>query len=174
MSNLGQSSNTGCSWTTLAYLRNAESTGLSADSQGLNDNFLKLRAVLILRAAPHGSKTSTARTLAMELQGRNLKASFRSLYFWQKNYLRAGFAGIPRRRRSDRGRPQGFGAEILARIVDASTRVHRHGDLSREFRGGGFHSSMTSETFRVWIRRIQRRLRIIEMPTREEPIALLF
>jgi hypothetical protein len=157
---------------TSPHHRNAELAGRSAQKATLGDNLLKLRAVLILLATQRGSKLEMAHTLTEKLRAKSLKASVRSLYFWRKNYLRSGFAGIARRRRSDRGRP-GFGAETLARIVDASTRVRRHGDLTREFRDGGFQKSMSAETFRAWVRRIQRQLRVIEMPEREEPLGLL-
>jgi len=170
MSNLDRCSDPGL--TTSPHRRKAELTGISAQKRVFDDNLLKLRSVLILLAAQHGSKTETARTLTTELTAKGLKASVRSIFRWRGRYLRSGFAGIARRRRSDRGRPQGFGGETLALIVDASTRVRRHGDLSREFRN--FQGLMSLETFRTWVRRIQRQLRIVEMPRREEPIALLF
>jgi hypothetical protein len=165
--------NMGSSTTTSPHRRNADLTGLSGQEATLRDNLLKLRSVLILLAAHRGSKLEMARSLATELQAKSLKASVRSLYFWRGNYLRAGFAGIARRRRSDRSQPQCFSAEILARIVDIATRVRRHGDLSREFRSGGFRDYMCFESFRTWIRAVQRQLRVAEMPTREgRPIAL--
>jgi hypothetical protein len=149
--------------TTSLHRRNSKLTGITAEEATFNDNLLKLRAVLLLLDAKRGAKMETARTVSRELQRRKLKASIRSLYFWRTNYLRSGFAGIARRRRSDYSRPQKFGAGIFARMVDAAMRVHLHGDLSREFRAG-FQGQMTYETFRVWTRRIQRQLRVVEMP----------
>lgn len=134
----------------------------------LPEDLLRFRAVLVLLAAPHGSKGAATRTIVEELEGR-LTLSVRSLSRWKANYLRSGFAGIPRRRRNDHGRPH-FNAATLARIVDASRRVRRHGDIAREFRGG-FVGLMTPETFRFWVRHAQRQRRVVTLPLskREEP-----
>jgi hypothetical protein len=143
----------------------AQFTGLSAEQQALTDNLLKLRGVLILLAAPRGSKATTARNVASELKAARGRGSTRALYHWRGRYLRSGFAGIARRRRNDRDCPRGFGYATLVRIVDAATRVKRYGDLAREFRN--LHVAISDETFRQWVRRIQKQLRVIEMPVRE-------
>jgi hypothetical protein len=145
--------------------RNARLPGISAGDQALEDDLLKLRAVLILLAAAHGSKVAMARAMAAELRARRLKASPRSIYSWRRRYLVWGFAGIPRRRRNDAGCPRGFGQETFTRIVDAATRVRRHGDLAREFRK--LRAGVSYGTFRVWVRRIRRQLKVVEMPRRE-------
>jgi hypothetical protein len=138
--------------------------GISAGSRDLEDDLLKLRAVLILLAAPHGSKVATACATAAELRAKRLKASMRSIFRWQNSYLRFGFAGIVRRRRSDVDCPRRFGGETIVRLVDAATRVKRHGDLTREFRK--LRAGICYGTFRAWVRRIRRQLKVIEMPRR--------
>ncbi|MBZ5584245.1 MAG: hypothetical protein LAQ30_18930 [Acidobacteriia bacterium] len=151
--------------------RNARFTGVSAEDEKLQRNLLKLRAVLILLAARHGSKLATVRTLVSELRAKELRASNRSLYFWRLRYLRAGFAGIARRRRNDRGCPHTFGEATLHRIVEAAIRVKRNGDVAREYRR--LRLGISYEVFRLWVRKIQRQLRVIEMPAGEERIGLL-
>lgn len=143
----------------------AHLASLSADQFKLNDNLFKLRGVLILLAAPRGTKATTARNVASELKAARGRGSTRALYHWRGRYLRSGFAGIARRRRNDRDCPRGFGYETLVRIVDAATRVRKYGDLAREFRN--LHAAISDETFRTWVRRIQKQLRVIEMPVRE-------
>jgi len=145
--------------------RDARLPGISAGEQALTDDLLKLRAVLMLLAAGHGSKVSTARAMAAELRAKGLKASPRSVYFWRRRYLVWGFAGIPRRRRNDADCPRGFGQEVLARTVDAATRVERYGDLIREFRK--LRAGISYASFRVWVQRIRRWTKVVEMPRRE-------
>jgi hypothetical protein len=145
--------------------RNVQLSGTSAGEQALTNNLLRLRAVLILLAASRGSKAATARAMASELRAKYLKASPRSIYHWRSRYLRFGFGGIPRRRRADADCPRQFGAETLAQLVDAATRVKRYGDLAREFRK--FRPGISRESFRVWIWKIRRQLRVVEMPRRE-------
>jgi len=149
---------------TLASCRKALFVGVSDVDDRLQRNLLRLRAVLFLLGAVGGSKVTTARTLADELRARRLKASIRSLYRWRNNYLRFGFAGIARRCRDDAGCPRRLGFEAIQRIVDAATRVKFHGDLTREFRG--LRTGVSFETFRLWVRRIQRQLRVVELPER--------
>lgn len=142
--------------------------GVSAEEERLQANLLRLRAVLILLAARHGSKVATARATAAELRAKRLKASPRSIYHWRSHYLRFGFAGIGRRRRSDMDCPHRFGWEILTGIVDATTRVKRYGDLVREFRK--LRPGISYRSFCVWVRKVQRQLRVIKMPKRGESI----
>lgn len=123
--------------------------GVSREARTFSDNLLKLRAVLILLAARRGAKTSTVTSLSRELKSYGAKASFRSLYHWRERYLRFGFAGIARRQRSDRNQPRGLSADALARIVDAATRIRRHGDVAREFRKADM--GVSYETFRFWV-----------------------
>lgn len=144
--------------------RRALFAGISDVDERLQRNLLRLRAVLFLLGAVGGSKVTTARTLADELRARRSKASIRSLYRWRRSYLRFGFAGIARRRRDDAGCPRRLVLKAIPRIVDAATRVKRHGDLAREFRG--LRTGVSSETFRLWVRRIQRQLRVVELPER--------
>jgi hypothetical protein len=145
--------------------RNVRVPGTSAGEQALTNNLLRLRAVLILLAASRGSKVATARAMAAELKAKCLKASPRSIYHWRDRYLRFGFAGILRRRRSDADCPRRFGAETIARLVDAATRVKRYGDLACEFRK--LRLSICRESFRTWIWKIRRQLKVVEMPRRE-------
>ena len=170
MSNLTPLSQT-ASLTTPTHRRKAQLTGISPEAQALNDNLLKLRAVLILLAARHGSKMATARATATELRAKRLKASMRSIYRWQSRYLRFGFAGIVRQRRSDMDCPHRFGWEILTGIVEAATRVRRYGDLVREFRK--LRPGISYRSFCVWVRKTQRQLRVVEMPMRGESIGPL-
>jgi hypothetical protein len=152
------------SLTTFPYGRNARLPGISAGEQALEGDLLKLRAVLILLGARHGFKVATARSLAGELRAIGLKASPRSIYFWRRRYLVFGFAGIRWRRRDDTGCPRRLGQETFARIVDAATRVKRYGDLACEFRK--LRLGISRETFRTWIWRIRRQLKVVEMPPR--------
>ena len=121
--------------------------------------------MLILLAARHGFKVAMADTMAAELRAKGLKASPRSIYSWRRRYLVWGFAGIPRRRRNDADCPRGFGQELLNRIVDAATRVKRHGDLAREFRK--LRAGVSYGTFCAWVQRTRRWTKVVEMPRRE-------
>jgi hypothetical protein len=133
---------------------------------GLQCNLLKLRAVLLLLGATYGSKLMTARAVADELRSRRLKASERSVYSWRNRYLRFGFAGIVRQRRSDAGCPLKFRDETITGIVEAAVRVKFHGDMAREFRR--LRAGISYGNFRLWVRRIQKQLRVIELPERGE------
>jgi hypothetical protein len=143
----------------------------SGRDRELNDNLLKLRAVLMLIAASRGQKAVTVAGLSMSLQNTGLKASVRSIYHWRRNYLRLGFAGIARQRRIDRGMPRGFGKDVMAQVVDAAVRVRWYGDIRREYLA--FEREASYETFRTWVRRIQARLRVVEMPRRGDGIGFL-
>jgi len=72
----------------------------------LSDNFLKLRAVLVLISAPWGTKKKTIEDLSREFERRGAKFSARSLYGWRERYLCFGLAGLDRQRRSDFGIPR--------------------------------------------------------------------
>jgi hypothetical protein len=157
MSNSRQVRNAGC-LATSARRRNAELAAIAAEEAVFQDNLLRLRAVLILLSTPHGRKVATAGALLKELKRARLALSLRSLYRWRSRYLRFGFAGMLRRRRRDAGQPHGFSQETLARIVHAAVRVKRYGDLARSFRA--LRPGICAEAFRLWIRRIQRELRV--------------
>lgn len=152
--------------------RKAQLTALALEGGVSEGDLLKLRAVLLFLALPHGSKLVKAPKIVSGLKTRGLKASLRSLYMWREAYLRSGFAGIVRRRRRDRGRSHAFGEDVLLRIVDAVTRIRWHGDITREY--GAFKDTMSRESFRVWVHRFQKRFRLVEMPRREESVGLIF
>lgn len=67
--------------------------------------------------------------------------------------------------------PHRFGWEILTGIVEAATRVKRYGDLVREFRK--LRPGISYRSFCVWVRKVQRQLRVVEMPRRKETIGPL-
>jgi hypothetical protein len=144
--------------------------GLPSMDEVVNQDLMKLRAVLILSGTPRGLKVPTARQLAAELRKRRVKSSQRSLFHWQERYLRDGFAGIARRRRSDFGQPRQISEEILLKIVKAAARVRFSGDIRREYRQ--LAPPICYETFRNWVRRLQGSFGVIEMPVREERLAL--
>lgn len=139
-------------------------TGLARQEQQLQCNLLKLRAVLVFSSQAYGSKLKTARGIVAELEGRDLKASVRSLYHWRKRYLVYGFPGLERSRRSDRGLSHRFGQDALVRIVEAALRVERYGDIASEFRK--LRAGISYTTFRFWVRKIQSQLRVVEFPER--------
>jgi hypothetical protein len=130
----------------------------------LQRNLLKLRAALLLLGAAYGSRVKTARTLADELRRKGLMASERSVYHWRYRYLLFGFGGIERQRRSDAGCPLKFSGETVTSIVEAAVRVKSRGDIGREFRR--LRAGIAYGTFRLWVRRIQQQLRVIELPGR--------
>jgi hypothetical protein len=136
--------------------QNGRRTGVSRDNHvptdNLNDNLLKFRAVLILMAAPRGAKRATAATLSDELKRYGMKAAISSLYNWRRRYLGDGFAGIARRRRSDRFRYH-FSEDLLASIFEIAGR-RRVGNISREY--SRLNPAVSYETFRMWVRRLQR------------------
>lgn len=137
--------------------------GLPAADQALQNDLMKLRAVLILLGARRGSKVSAARNLTAALKTRGLKVSIRSVYHWRDRYLCFGFAGIARKRRNDSGYPRQLGEDLVG-IVDAAARIRRQGDIRREFRR--LKPTVCYETFRTWVRRVQAGLRITEVPER--------
>ena len=146
-------------------------TGISRDDSTLNDNLLRLRAVLILIDAPRGSKLATARALAAELKANGRRPSLRSVQRWQERYLIYGFAGIARRSRSDRWDPsQLFGYPV--NVIDCAARVLHSGDTRREYRR--VKPSVCYETFRKWIRRVQAELRAPDVPKGGESLGLFF
>jgi hypothetical protein len=152
--------------------RNEKLTALALEQRVLLSDLLKLRTVMFFLDLPHGCKVAKSATLVNGLKNRGLKASLRSLYVWRERYLRSGFAGLVRWRRRDRGRPHSFGDDVLLRIVDVAARVRSYGDVRREY--ASFQSAMCYETFRAWVRRAQKRLRLVEMPMKEERIGLIF
>jgi|ERR1035438_5037618 len=79
---------------------------LLGDRSELSDNFLKLRAVLVLISAPRGAKKKTTENLSREFERRRVRFSVRALYDWRERYLCFGLAGLDRRRRSDFGFPR--------------------------------------------------------------------
>jgi hypothetical protein len=149
--------------------RRAQLTALASEQGVLESDLLKLRAVMLLIDLPHGLKVAKSAKLVSGLKSRGVKASLRSLYTWRRQYLKSGFAGIVRRRRRDRAR---FSEDLLLRVVDATTRVRKHGDIRREYRA--FRKVMSYESFRVWVHRFQMRLHLVEMPAREERIGFFF
>jgi hypothetical protein len=151
--------------TTSSRSQKAQLTGRPEKQERLEDNLLKLRAVLILIAASSGSKLTTACTLVGELKRKRLKSSIRSLYRWRRRYLAFGFAGIPRQKRNDAGCARRIGPDLFNRIVDAAARVKRYGDMAREFRK--LRPGISRESFRTWIWKIRRQLKVVEMPRRE-------
>lgn len=153
---------------TISRVRRAR---FSTEDRALSDNLLKLRAVLFLLAARHGSKLETTRRIVAEIKGRGLRISVRSVHRWRARYLCFGFAGIARRRRNDRDCPHAFSGDMIPRIVDAALRVRRRGDVSREFRK--LHATFSYATFRFWVRRVQRGLRLVEIGQGEERIGIL-
>src|SRR5215471_3345567 len=102
---------------------------VGAANDALCREIFRLRAILILIDTPRGSKVQTLRTLA-----RQLNASQRTLYLWQRKYLRNGLAGLGRSRRSDRGCSRLVGDDVLVQIIRAAGRVSSIGDIRREFR----------------------------------------
>ena len=151
--------------------RKARLSGSSMEERALSDNLLRLRAVLLVLAARHGCKLETARRVVAEIKTRGVRTSIRSVHRWRARYLRSGFAGIVRRRRSDRDCPRAFAGETIPRVIDAALRVKRHGDASREFRKLG--APFCYHTFLRWIRWVQRELHVIEIPEREDRLDLL-
>ena len=152
--------------------RSPRLTGIARDDYGLNDNLLKLRAVLILLATPWGAKKKTAAILSRELKARRLRSSWRSIYRWQHRYQLDGFAGIVRKRRSDRGSQRNFSEEILEAIVESAGRVRRFGDIRREY--CRLKPPVCYETFRAWIHRIEPFFRVTEMAERGGVSGLFF
>jgi len=152
--------------------RKARLTALASGQGVLESDLLKLRAVMLLIDLPHGLKVARSAKLVGGLKSRGVKASLRSLYTWRRRYLKSGFAGIVRRRRRDRAQSHRFSEDLLLRVVDATTRVRKHGDIRREYRA--FRKVMSYESFRVWVHRFQMRLHLVEMPAREERIGFFF
>jgi hypothetical protein len=135
-----------------------------SEDEALRKNLLKFRSVMVLLAAPHGSRKALVATLRKKLAGKGIKACKSSIYAWRLRVLRWGFAGLVRQARRDRGCMRKAG--VLPLIVDAAARVRRTGDLAREFRK--LPPSLTSyETFRRWVRSLQQRMAVIEMPSRK-------
>jgi len=90
----------------------------------------------------------------------------RTLYAWRERYLRKGFAGLLRVPRSDRGRFKTIGERGIAAIADAVPDIRAWGDVASAWRLSGLRCSYGS--YRFWVRTIQHRLKVIEMPVREE------
>jgi hypothetical protein len=152
--------------------RNAATAGqltrFFAEDRIFTDNLVKLRAVLIFRSASWGMRGATAAALVGALRGRGLKCSARSLYNWRDRYRVSGFAGIVRRRRSDYGSPKAFREDVTARLVDAATRVRVRGDIAHEYRS--LRPPVTYKCFWAWIRRLQARMRVVEIPLRGDGV----
>jgi hypothetical protein len=133
---------------------------------------MKLRGVLIVLSASHGSKVNTALAVAVEMTAKGVKTSLRSLYRWRAQYLRSGFSGIARRVRDDAGFPRSLAEEDITYMVVAATWVRGYGDVMRAFRG--LRTGICYETFRIWVRRIQQKLRVTEIPGRGDFDGLSF
>jgi hypothetical protein len=94
-----------------------------------------------------------------------LGVSLRAIYTWRHAYLVYGFSGLVRRSRWDRGRTKSIRADELALIADALPRLRARGDIKREFRASGLGISYGS--YKRWIRLIQNRLNVTEIPLKE-------
>jgi len=112
---------------------------------------IKLRAALKLQATSHGQKMEVADRLAQEC-GR----ARRSILQWQTLYKHHGSDGLLHGR-SDRGLPRLYSEEQFNLVIQASCRIGRSGNISREFKKlknvglpGG------RESFRLWIHRVRR------------------
>ena len=134
---------------------------LPTTDEAIQRDLTKLRAVLVLLGAQRGSKVATARACTAEFKAKGLRVSLRSVYHWRARYLRFGFAGIARKRRSDSGQPRQFGQETLITLIDSASRVRRYGDVRREFRR--LRLRISYEQFRCWIRRFQGEFRIVRV-----------
>lgn len=156
----------------LTHGRKARLTAFPRDEKQARLGLLKLRGVLILRAAKWGSKVATTTTLTRELRANGLKVSQRSLFHWQRRYIAFGFYGLLRHRRSDWHHPRAKVQGKYAQIVDAAVRVHKYADLAREYRK--LKPGVSLETFRMWVRRIQRELTVAKLPGREGRRGLSF
>jgi hypothetical protein len=144
--------------------RAASLSGNFSDDQVLRQDLLKLRAVVFLLSVPHGAKSAAIAGVMSALAEKGVPASRGSLYRWRSLYLRSGFAGIIRKDRRDKGRPRKSMAEVLPCIVDAATRVHRTGDIAREFRK--IRPKASYEAFRRWVRTFQKQIGVLEIPPR--------
>jgi hypothetical protein len=129
------------------------------DGEGLSGDRMKLRAVLLLLSAPRGAKVATARNIVRDFKAQHWRASLRTLYRWRRRYLLAGFAGIARKGRSDRGLPSPRIEAWLQRIAETSIRVRRRGDLWREYRQ--LCPPFAYRTFRFWALRLAGGLPVI-------------
>lgn len=119
----------------------------------LKECLRRFRIVNSAMAAPHGKRVQTIRALA-----KRFHCAFRTIYNWRSAYLKAGFVGLLRKHRCDRGKPRKAGLSLLAAVAEAATRIQRCGDITREWRASGLPVSL--ETWRTWLHEIQRRLRI--------------
>ena len=147
--------------TTKPTKRSGLLTGISRNDERLEDNLLKLRAVLIFSASRWGTKKGVAASLVHDMKRHGLRASVRSIYRWQLRHRCDGPDGIPRRRRCDRGSWRRFTAELRASTMEAARLVCRLGDIAREWRR--LRPGVSYETFRVRVRRLQERFRCCEL-----------
>jgi transposase len=124
---------------------------LSAEE--LKECLRRFRIVNSAMTAPRGKRVQAIRGLS-----KRFHCAFRTIYNWRSAYLKAGFAGLLRKHRSDRGKPRKAGLSLLAAVAEAATRIQRSGDIAREWRASGLPVSF--ETWRTWLHEVQRRLRI--------------
>ncbi len=135
-----------------------------AATDKVNGNLLKLRAVLLLLAAPRGAKRAMAANLS-----RKLNTSPRTLYHWQARFLCDGLVGIERRRRSDSGFCRLDERSIEAIIAFAANRGH--GSIRGEY--SRLRLPICYEAFRLWVRKVQAGA-VITRSWRGRPNGLLF
>jgi hypothetical protein len=113
----------------------------------------KLRAAVLLLAAPRNSKLKIAKGCVAEFRAKGLRISLRSLYRWRNRYLAFGFEGLRRKSRSDRGSFR-FGHDVQEAVIAAAAQARYPGDIMAIYRR--FAPSITYETFRSWVRRLQQ------------------
>jgi hypothetical protein len=128
---------------------------IPSQGRALDRDIFRLRAVLLLLRAPHGSKAAVAEACVGELRSLGFRASTRALYFWRDRFLYAGFSGLQRRARRDRGIPRKLNEEVFQGIVAAAGRIRRVGDIRREYRR--LQPPLSYEGFRWWLRRFRQR-----------------
>lgn len=128
---------------------------LSGADEPFQRDLVKLRLVLILGAAPRGSKIEIARAAVAKLRGQCQRISVRSVYRWQARYESDGFAGLLRRTRRDHARVRR--ADLLSIVIYCAIRVRQRGDIQAEY--NRLKPAISYSTFRTWVRRIQAYLR---------------
>jgi hypothetical protein len=134
---------------------------IGCSEKSFSEALLRFRAVLLALDTPHGR-----RVLRLQEMAAGFGVCVRTIYSWRHAYLVYGFSGLFRTSRCDRGRTRLITASDLAVIADTVPRLRARGDLKREWKSSGLACSYAS--YKRWVRLIQNRLEIAEIPLRKE------
>ena len=141
--------------------RKVRNTGLPPTLGQVDDGVLRnliesFRAVIFIDGVPRGGRTAAVKQVA-----RDLGKKVRSVWYLLAKFRAHGLDGLVRKQRADCGRPRSLSPDVFRLICERRKSIQ---NVKREWERLG--SPATYESFRFWVRFVQRR-NVIELPNRQ-------